>query len=116
MARRGSVLCVSETWTREMRDTYGIDAATVPNGVDLERYSKQRRLTIKYCGSGLALLARTGRARSRWHRSAQEHARRARCIRANCANIIRMRSLVIAGGASLLDHDAYAHAFMDRVR
>jgi len=36
------VLCVSEVWTREMRDTYGIEAATVPNGVDLNRYSTQR--------------------------------------------------------------------------
>src|SRR5471032_1945497 len=26
------VLCVSETWTHEMRDMYSVDASTVPNG------------------------------------------------------------------------------------
>ena len=36
------VLCVSEMWTRVMRATYGVEAATVPNGVDLRRYSTRR--------------------------------------------------------------------------
>jgi glycosyltransferase-like protein len=109
------VLCVSEVWTREMRDTYGIDAATVSNGVDLQRYSTQRtphderlRRRLGVDGSGPVVLAVGGiEARKNTlglldaFTKLVKHYPRAR--------------LVIAGGASLLDHDAYAHAFVERV-
>ena len=109
------VLCVSDVWTREMRDTYGIETETVPNGVDLNRYSTQRtphdqalRQRLGINDNGPVVLAVGGiEARKNTHavldafaqlRKHHPHAR-----------------LVIAGGASLLDHNAYAHAFMDRV-
>ena len=108
------VLCVSETWTREMRDRYGVDASTVPNGVDLASYSAQpsdqdesvkRRLGIE--GSPVVLAVGGIEARK------------------NTLNLldafVELRNrhpkaqLVIAGGASLLDHNAYARAFADRL-
>jgi glycosyltransferase-like protein len=109
------LLCVSEVWTREMRDTYGIEATTVPNGVDLKRYSTQRtphderlRQRLGIDGDGPVVLAVGGiEARKNTlglldaFAELVEHHPHAR--------------LVIAGGASLLDHDAYARAFMDRV-
>jgi glycosyltransferase-like protein len=109
------VLCVSEVWTREMRDTHGIEAATVSNGVDLKRYSTQRTLhderlrqRLGIDGTGPIVLAVGGiEARKNTlglleaFAELVEHHPRAR--------------LVIAGGASLLDHDAYARAVMERV-
>ncbi|MFT4437511.1 MSMEG_0565 family glycosyltransferase [Caballeronia sp. 15715] len=110
------VLCVSEMWTREMRDTYDIEAATVPNGVDLTRYSTQRtphderlrqRLGIDD-GSGPIVLA-VGGVEARKNTLGLLDAFAALTKRHPHAR------LIIAGGASLLDHDAYARAFMERV-
>jgi glycosyltransferase-like protein len=109
------VLCVSEVWTREMRDTYGVEAATVPNGVNLKRYSTQPtphdeslRQRLGMDGNGPVVLT-VGGIEARKNTLALldafaqlvEHHPHAR--------------LVVAGGASLLDHDAYARAFMERV-
>ena len=111
------VLCVSEVWTREMRDTYGIEATTVSNGVDLKRYSTQRtphdqrlreRLGIDGDGDGPVVLAVGG----------MEARKNTLGLLDAFAELVKCHPharLVIAGGASLLDHDAYAHAFMDRV-
>ncbi len=110
------VLCVSEMWTREMRDTYDIEAATVPNGVDLTRYSTQRtphderlrqRLGIDD-GSGPIVLA-VGGVEARKNTLGLLDAFAALTKRHPHAR------LIIAGGASLLDHDAYARALMERV-
>jgi glycosyltransferase-like protein len=35
------VLCVSDTWTREMQQRYGIEAITVPNGVGTTRFTPE---------------------------------------------------------------------------
>ena len=109
------VLCVSEVWTREMRDKHGITAATVPNGVDLKRYSTQRshdddrlRQRLGIDGSGPVVLAVGG----------IEARKNTLGLLDAFAELIKHHPharLVIAGGASLLDHDAYARAFMDRV-
>ncbi|CAN7579044.1 MSMEG_0565 family glycosyltransferase [Caballeronia sp. LjRoot29] len=110
------VLCVSEMWTREMRDTYDIEAATVPNGVDLTRYSTQRtphderlrqRLGIDD-GNGPIVLA-VGGVEARKNTLGLLDAFAALTKRHPHAR------LIIAGGASLLDHDAYARALMERV-
>jgi glycosyltransferase-like protein len=109
------VLCVSEVWTREMRDTYGIDAVTVSNGVDLKRYSTQRtphderlRQRLGISGNGPVVLAVGG----------IEARKNSLGLLDAFAELVEHHPharLVIAGGASLLDHDAYARAFMDRV-
>ena len=109
------VLCVSEVWTREMRDAYGIEAATVSNGIDLKRYSTQRtphderlRQRLGIDGSGPVVLAVGG----------IEARKNALGLLDAFSELLKHHPharLVIAGGASLLDHDAYAHAFMKRV-
>lgn len=108
------VLCVSDRWTREMRDTHGIEATTVSNGIDLTRYSTQRthhdetvpqRLGIE--GSPIVLAIGGIEARKNT----------LGLLEAFAELIVHHPNarLVIAGGASLLDHDATTRAFMDRV-
>jgi glycosyltransferase-like protein len=109
------VLCVSEVWTREMRDTYGVEAATVPNGVDLKRYSTQRtphderlRQRLGLDGNEPVVLAVGGI-------EARKNTLGLLDAFAALVEHYPQAHLVIAGGASLLDHDVYAQGFMDRV-
>lgn len=109
--RAARVLCVSPLWCRTMRDEHGIDAALVANGVDLQRYSAQpqpgdaavaRRLKLQP-GAPLWLAVGGVEVRKNTLRVLQAFAlHRRQQPRAQ---------LVIAGGASLLDHDAYQHEF-----
>lgn len=104
------VLCVSEMWTRVMRETYEVDAITVTNGVDLTRYSPQRTLRDSALSiEGSPIVLAVGGIEARKNTVA--------LLEAFAALISRypQARLVIAGGASLLDHNAYAHAFMQRV-
>jgi glycosyltransferase-like protein len=108
------VLCVSEMWTREMRDTYGIEATTVSNGVDLTRYSTQRtrhdETLAKRLGiEGAPIVLAVGGIEARKNTLG---------LLDGFAELIKRHPnarLVIAGGASLLDHNATTRAFMDRV-
>jgi len=108
-----AVLCVSEAWTRTMRSTYGIAAQTVTNGIDRTRYGAafddecdalRERFGI---GAGPALLAVGG-----------IEARKNTSMLLEAFASLRMRrpsaQLVLAGGASLLDHDAYTRRFLAR--
>ncbi|MCX4173784.1 MULTISPECIES: MSMEG_0565 family glycosyltransferase [Paraburkholderia] len=107
------VLCVSDTWTREMRSTLGIAALTVPNGVDIARFTPdedahdtqiRRRLGID---DGPIVLS-VGGIEARKNTLALLEA---------FALVLRTlpgAQLVIAGGASLLDHDAYARGVLKR--
>ncbi|KAE8760604.1 MSMEG_0565 family glycosyltransferase [Paraburkholderia madseniana] len=107
------VLCVSDTWTREMRSTFGIAALTVPNGVDIARFTPEedahdtqirRRLGID---DGPIVLS-VGGIEARKNTLALLEA---------FALVLRTlpgAQLVIAGGASLLDHDAYARGVLKR--
>jgi glycosyltransferase-like protein len=109
------VLCVSEMWTRVMRATYGVEAATVPNGVDLRRYSTRRtkrddmvrqRLGLQ---NGAPVVLAVGGIEARKNTLGLLDA---------FAELVKRRPdarLVIAGGASLLDHNAYTRSFMERV-
>jgi glycosyltransferase-like protein len=109
------VLCVSEMWTRVMRATYGVEAATVPNGVDLRRYSSRRtkhddmvrqRLGLE---NGAPVVLAVGGIEARKNTLGLLDA---------FAELVKRRPdarLVIAGGASLLDHNAYTRAFTQRV-
>jgi glycosyltransferase-like protein len=104
------LFCVSETWQQYLRRTYNIHADIVPNGVSLERFSPSPTLrdialrTELRLGSGPIFLAIGGIE-----------------YRKNTINILhafeRVRAfhpaaqLIIAGGASLLDHDSYQQQF-----
>ncbi|MGF6642183.1 MSMEG_0565 family glycosyltransferase [Paraburkholderia sp. GAS82] len=107
------VLCVSDTWTREMLSRYGITAVTVPNGVDPTRFTSytssadevmQQQLGL---GAGPLILA-VGGVEARKNTLALLHAFAA--VRA----VFAEAQLVVAGGASLLDHDAYTRRFIQR--
>ena len=103
----GTVLCVSDTWVAELRGRYGVAAERVSNGVDRAAFSPElapgdaavrARLGL---GGGPVLLAVGGlEPRKNSLRVIEAFARlRARHPRAQ---------LVVAGGASVLDHSAYA--------
>ncbi|BDT67727.1 phosphatidyl-myo-inositol mannosyltransferase [Comamonadaceae bacterium OS-1] len=104
------VLCVSRVWQAVLAGQ-GIAAMEVPNGVDAARYSPvaqstdaalAQRLGIRT--DGLVLLCVGG---------VEERKNTVRVLQA----FIQLRAqmpqlqLVIAGGASLLDHSSYARAF-----
>jgi glycosyltransferase-like protein len=104
------VFCVSETWQLYLRREHNIHADIVPNGVSLDRFSPDsslRDITLRgelKLGEGPIFLAIGGVE-----------------YRKNTINILhafeRVRAfhpaaqLIIAGGASLLDHDAYQQQF-----
>lgn len=105
------VLCVSALWCRRLREAHGIDAQQVPNGVDLERFTPHadsgdagvvNRLGVA-AGNPVVLSVGGIEARKNTRRLLQAFV------------ILRRRhadaQLVIAGGASLLDHGAEGSAF-----
>ncbi|PQV53069.1 MSMEG_0565 family glycosyltransferase [Paraburkholderia sp. BL21I4N1] len=118
------VLCVSEMWTSEMRSTYGIDAITVPNGVDVERFSSRkreherervhaednaslrRRLGINSDGGPIVLAVGGIEARKNTLTLLEAFA--------VVQRVLPRAQLVVAGGASLLDHDAYTRRLLQR--
>ena len=105
------VLCVSAFWCKCLRRESGIDAQQVPNGVDLERFTP-----LADAGDA-AVLNRLGVAAGRpvvlsvGGIEARKNTRRL----LQAFVILRRRhpdaQLVVAGGASLLDHGAEGTAF-----
>jgi glycosyltransferase-like protein len=105
------VLCVSDLWRQRLWDECGIEAARVDNGVDLERYTPHpgardrdvaQRYGIGECGP-VVLTVGGIEARKNTRRLLQAVLQlRARLPQAR---------LVVAGGASLLDHRAEGEAF-----
>lgn len=114
--RATRVLCVSRLWRDVLRDEHGIDAAVVHNGVDCARFTPQadagdRSVAERHGvrGDGPVVLAVGGVEQRKntiqlLDAFASLHAERPGA------------QLVIAGGASLLDHDAYAADFIARAR
>jgi glycosyltransferase-like protein len=104
------VLCVSQLWAGDIQERYGLPAAVVFNGVDVDRFSPtptardvilSERLGL---GLGPIFLSVGGvEARKNSIHLLQAFAR----FHADFPSA----SLVIAGGASLLDHGAYRAAF-----
>lgn len=105
-----AVFCVSGLWQSRLRDDLGVSAQRVHNGVDLARWTRQpdgRDLTLAQrlgLPAGPLLLAAGGvEERKNTLRVLQAFAR--------LKNALPEAVLVIAGGASLLDHDRYAADF-----
>ncbi|MFL9901426.1 MSMEG_0565 family glycosyltransferase [Paraburkholderia fungorum] len=106
------VLCVSETWTRRMQGEFGVTALTVPNGVDTRRFSPVAEGDVE-------LLRPFG-----IHRSSVVLAvggieeRKNTLLLLEAVALLRKGGtdvqLVIAGGASLLDHNKYVSGFIRR--
>ncbi|PRE81398.1 MSMEG_0565 family glycosyltransferase [Burkholderia gladioli] len=108
------VLCVSAAWTARMRDEHGVAALQVANGVDVERFGSARAADIDAIRrrfglheAGPIVLAIGG----------IEARKNTRALLEAFALLRRAQpgmQLVIAGGASLLDHDAYTRGFVAR--
>ncbi|MEM5367504.1 MSMEG_0565 family glycosyltransferase [Paraburkholderia azotifigens] len=108
-----TVLCVSDAWTKRMRNEYGIAASTVNNGVDVKRFHcacefDDTDICAKLGVGGKPVVLAVGGIEERkntlqlleafaWLKQTHPGAQ-----------------LVIAGGASLLDHDGYTRRFMAR--
>ena len=98
-------LCVSELWRRRLLERYGITASVVPNGVNAMRFHpSDSPAEALSAWEAPRFLAVGGIER-----------------RKNTVNILRafllarkaigVGTLLIVGGATLLDHSAYRHAF-----
>jgi glycosyltransferase-like protein len=108
-------MTVSGLWRNRLHDEFGIKASVCGNGVDCERFHSEpdgneaelgRRLGL---GAGPIFLAVGG---------IEERKNTIRILDA-FAQVLAMRpdaELVIAGGATLLNHDAYQRAFSRRLK
>jgi glycosyltransferase-like protein len=101
---------VSHLWSDRLRERYGIDARVVPNGVDLERFSpvtvERRRELRAEMGFGAAPVFLT---------IGGIEARKNTLALLEAFALVRLARpparLIVAGGASVLEHGAYRRAF-----
>lgn len=108
-----AVYCVSDTWTKRMQREFGVNAVTVPNGVD------PRRFTAKRDDADMARLARFGMVGAPVVLAVGGIEERKNTLQLLEAFALLRQThadaqLVVAGGASLLDHDAYTRCFFER--
>jgi len=112
------VLCVSKLWCDILKRDHGIQAKQIHNGVNLARYSRTRstadqelraRWGLRGGISAPVVLAVGG---------IEERKNSVRILQAFA--LLKQRhtgaQLVIAGGSSLLDHDAYAREFQAQLK
>lgn len=108
------VLCVSAEWCRRLSSSLGIEAYQVANGVDLARFSPSPQHTDDDVTRGLGV--REGHGPVVLSVGGIE-ARKNSCRLLQAFIELRRRypdaQLVIAGGASLLDHGAEVSSFHD---
>lgn len=115
-ARASAVMCVSRLWCEHLRSEYGIEAQEVTNGVDTTRFSAlaqagdielAQRLGIRR--DAPVVLALGGIEARKNTAGLLEAFALLRDVHADA-------QLVIAGGASLLDHSAYGQDFRARMQ
>jgi glycosyltransferase-like protein len=104
---------VSDVWRRRLDTTYGIRASFVPNGVDVDRFSpvsaNERAALRERLGYGAGpLFLSIGGIEARKNALATLEAF------ARVRERLPHARLVVAGGASVLDHSAYRRAFEAR--
>lgn len=109
-----TVLCVSRLWQRTLAQQHGVTASLVDNGVDIARFAPPSAATVEgdmalrrrlMLGDGPVFLAVGGvEARKNTVAILQAFLRVRR--------VSPSARLVVAGGASLLDHSAYASRFL----
>jgi glycosyltransferase-like protein len=109
--RASQVFCVSQTWCDRLLAEHGVHASLVHNGVDLRRYSRTPDATDASVAGRYGL--RSGAPMFLAVGGIEERKNTVRMLEAftlfHASN--PRAQLVIAGGASLLDHDDYARRF-----
>ncbi len=109
--RAAQLLCVSDGWCRILREQYERSADQVDNGVDLARFTRSADASDDALADRLGL--RAGVPRWLLVGGVEERKNSLRVLQA----FGRLRAahpgaqLIVAGGASLLDHSAAARAF-----
>ena len=95
------VLCVSELWCRTFAAQHGVSAALVPNGVDAARFTVNHDAASPNPPRFLAV------------GGVEERKNTLRILEAfvEVRRVLPTAKLLIAGGASLLNHDQYAQTF-----
>lgn len=110
-ARAAHVFCVSDTWVEHLRAHHGVMAQRVANGVDRRRFSPRpadvdASVAARYgIRPGAPVFLAVGGVEARKNTLGVLHA---------FADVRRTHAgaqLVVAGGASLLDHDGYGREF-----
>jgi glycosyltransferase-like protein len=112
IAEADALMVVSDVWRRRVEAAFGRDAACVGNGVDLARFApdpdgRERALRLRHKLHGGPILLSLGGVEARKNTLHTLHAF-AELLTTNPDAL-----LVIAGGATLLDHSAYQTAFRD---
>lgn len=108
------VLCVSADWTSRMRDAHGVAARQVANGVDIERFAHAPAAAIAAVRQRFGLQANGATVLAIGGIEARKNTRALLDAFAQLRHAKPHAQLVIAGGASLLDHDAYTRDFLAR--
>lgn len=114
LAARGA-LCVSRLWQQRLQDELGVQAHCVNNGVDLVRYTsmpdaRDSALAQRLGLRGGPVFVAVGGIEAR---------KNTRCVLQAFTLLkptLPQAQLLIAGGASLLDHADYLQAFRDDLR
>lgn len=110
VSRASLLFVVSELWRSVLRGRFGADATLAPNGVDAERYrpepdGREAQLRERLgLGEGPTILSVGGIEARKNARRILEAFRQLRALHDGA-------QLVIAGGASVLDHGAYRADF-----
>jgi glycosyltransferase-like protein len=114
-AQAKTVCCVSATWVEHMRERYGIDAQAVTNGIDPVKFNSVAEASDAIVAARYRIrhdapvFLAVGGVEERKNTLAILEAF------AHCRAAYPHAQLVIAGGASLLDHDDYARRFHARL-
>ena len=110
IAEADELLVVSALWQAQIISVFGRPSATVGNGVDIERFASRpraidREVRTRYGINGSKVLLAVGGIEARKNS--------VRILQAfqQVLNVHRDVQLVIAGGASLLDHVSYRRQF-----
>jgi glycosyltransferase-like protein len=112
IAEADALLVVSDLWRRRVEAGFGREATVVGNGVDLTRFSalndgREAALRNRYKLDGGAILLALGGVEARKNTAVTLQAF------ADLLTTYPDARLVIAGGATLLDHSAYQSAFRE---
>lgn len=107
------VLCVSAVWQQRLLTVHGVEAQQVANGVDLERFTPRSDTQDAALEAALALGPRGARILAVGGIEARKNTRRLLAAFIELRKTRPEARLIVAGGASLLPHDAEAQAFRD---